>query len=126
MTWVTILACTILSEILPLRGVPPVALYSYMAAKGVLFVIFGFITPLAFWRYTLLGTSIVLATSVTTIVEMIQSLIEGHRSSCLELLIKAMCILVGFILGLHIRFDRSIMLGPIRLKFLDKHLPILR
>ena len=120
--WVLAAVATLLSQVVPLPPWGPVPLYSYVVAKGLLFLLTGVLTPLAFWRFNSLGFGASFAVLTTIVAEAVQFLIAGHRTRTWELLAKLLLLFIGFAVSLEVRHDRGIKLGPLHLNLTDpKH-----
>ena len=115
-TWLVIFAVTIVSEVYPFPLLPPAPFYSIWGVKLLLFLVLGFIGPLAFWRFNALNRGIMLAAGSAAFVEVLQGALgHGHAFHWYELLVKLGLILAGFIVGLGAVHDRQIVLGPLRI-----------
>jgi hypothetical protein len=120
--WFLLLACTLFSELVPLSSAfeaqfSTFVFHSYQAAKLAAFVAFGFLTPLAWWRYKTLGIGVLFAIVTTAIVEFGQAFIPGHRTSPLELCVKLALLLAGFAIALDIRKYQICSAGPFCVRF---------
>jgi len=113
--WMVVLTATVLSEVVP---IPPMSLTlfcSYCAAKAVLFLAAGYLTPLAFWRCDHRGFIVVAACSC--MFEIVQTFIShGHAFHWYEMILKVVLILVGFAAALEARDEQRILDGPIRIQ----------
>jgi hypothetical protein len=117
--WLVIFAITIVSEVYPFPLLPPGPFYSIWGGKLLLFLILGYMGPLAFWRFNALNRGIVLAAGSAAFVEFLQGTLgHGHSFHWYELLVKLALILAGFIVGLGAVHDRQIVLGPLRIALL--------
>jgi hypothetical protein len=115
-TWLVIFAVTIVSEVYPFPLLPPGPFYSIWGVKLLLFLVLGYIGPLAFWRFNALNRGIVLAAGSAAFVEVLQGTLgHGHSFHWYELLVKLGLILAGFIVGLGAMHDRQIVIGPLRI-----------
>jgi hypothetical protein len=124
--WFLLLGCTLVSELVPLSVAfeaqfSTFTFRSYEAAKLVGFLVFGFLTPLAWWRYKNLGVGVLFAMVTTAIVEMGQAFIPGHRTSVIELGVKLVLLLTGFMAALDIRKYQYFSAGPVRLRFSSRY-----
>ena len=55
-------------------------------AKAGLFLVLGYLAPMAFWRFSYLNASILASASSAILVELIQAMVaHGHRFSWVEL-----------------------------------------
>jgi hypothetical protein len=117
--WCTVFCVLLVAEVVPLPPVAPIPLYSYLAAKVVLFAALGFLTPLTFWTFKTLGFGILFSIVTTAIVEFLQSFSPGHRASYLELLGKLVLLFSGFAVAITARHDLQIKIGPIRIPLYD-------
>jgi hypothetical protein len=121
-TWFVIAAATILLEVIPFPPTTDNRFYAYCAAKGILFVLLGYLAPLAFWAFSELNRGIAFAALSACCVETLQALIQnGHSFHWYELVIKLAVILLGFSLALNARYDQQISLGPIRVRLVEEH-----
>jgi hypothetical protein len=87
--------------------------YGYKTLKALLFLIFGFLTPIAFWRFRSLTYGLVIAAVSASIVEGIQGslVFTGHSFGWLELGAKLFLIFIGFVKGLDARYEGAIRFG---------------
>jgi hypothetical protein len=120
--WFLVLTYTLVSELVPLSAAfeaqfSSLAFHSYQATKLVCFFVFGFLTPIAWWRYKSLGIGVLFAFGTTAIVEIGQAFIPGHRASMLELTVKFMLLFTGFTAALDVRKYQEFTVGPICLRF---------
>ncbi len=116
--WVLCVIVTLVAEVIPMPLIRPSLFYSYKTFKAISFLCFGFVTPLAFWRFDSLGFGILVAVLMTMLIEAIQAPIMGHSFSWLELGAKVLIIFLGFLLGLNARYDQQISFGPLRVNLL--------
>jgi hypothetical protein len=124
--WLLLLACTLASELVPLSVAfearfSTLTLYFYEGAKLVGFFVFGFLTPIAWWRYKNLGVGALLALITTALVEFGQAFIPGHRTSVLELGVKLFLIFIGFAAALDMRKYQNFNAGPLCVRFSSRH-----
>jgi hypothetical protein len=120
--WLIIFALTIVSEVYPFPLIPPLPFYSIWCTKLLLFLVLGYLAPLAFWRFNALNRGILLAAGSAALVEVLQGILgHGHAFHWYELLIKLALILPGFIVGLEAVHDQQILIGPWRIAFIDGH-----
>ena len=124
--WFLLLGCTLATELVPLSAAfesqfSPLAFHSYEAAKLIAFFVFGFLTPVAWWRYQSLGIGVLFAMATTAMVEAGQAFIPGHRASTFELGVKLVLLFTGFAAALNIRKDQQLTLGPLRLRFSSRY-----
>ena len=101
-----------LIEILPFNSdnVPPSLFYSYKFVKAALFVLFGFETPLTFWRFDSVRAGLLMSLISAFVVECVQNMSAGHTFSAVELLAKGTLIMFGFILAFNPRHDHELSL----------------
>ena len=87
--------------------------YGYKALKAFLFLTFGFLTPIAFWRFRSLTYGLIIAAVSASMVEGLQGsfVFTGHSFGWLELGAKLFLIFVGFVKGLDARYEGAIRLG---------------
>jgi|GEM_PF-2628482 len=113
--WIAIAIIIVVVELMPIPLMPPKPFYVYCAMKALLFVLLGFIAPLAFWRFNALNRGIFLASVSAVCVETLQGLLRnGHSFHWYELVLKLILIFAGFAFALNAVFDQKISLGPIR------------
>lgn len=113
--WIVIILLTIASELVPVPVFPPELHYSIKFAKGLLFVLAGYLLPLTFWRFNSLNRGIVFASFSAGLVETLQGVFgNGHSFHWYELLLKVALVLFGFILALDARYERRITMGPLK------------
>jgi hypothetical protein len=86
-------------------------------AKAGLFLLLGYLAPMAFWRFSYLTASILASASSAILVELIQAMVaHGHRFSWVELGAKLALLAAGFLIALDVRYERDRMRRrPIRL-----------
>jgi hypothetical protein len=111
-----------LAELLPRPNFAPLLFYSYSGCKALMFVLLGFLTPLAFWRFDRIGLGVVASAVGAGVAEISQSLVAGHRSSFPEFLLKLLLLLTGFAVALSVRYDRKIAVGRFGIRFTGSHL----
>ena len=122
--WILLFSATVAMEVIPRDPAwGPQLFYPYTAIKAVLFFLLGFFTPLAIWAFNSLGVGILIAVLASGAVEAIQYFLAGHHASIFEFAAKVILLIAAFASGLVVRYDRSLQLGPLRLVFLDPHLP---
>ena len=118
--WAVVLTATVLSEVLPIPPMTPVSFYSYCAGKAVMFLVVGYLTPLAFWRFDDRG--FLAAAACATFVETLQGIVgHGHSFHWYEMGVKLMLIFFGFVLALEARYERRILHGPLRIQLVSPH-----
>ena len=125
LAWTIIAALTISLELSPFHNfearvvfIAYFLFYGYKALKALLFVIFGFLTPIAFWRFQSLTYGLVIAAVSALMVELLQGwlVFTGHRFGWLELFAKLFLIFVGFMKGLDARYEGSIRIGRLKVQ----------
>jgi hypothetical protein len=124
--WFLLLACTLASELVPLSVAfeaqfSSLTFHCYEAAKLVAFVAFGFLTPIAWWRYNSLGIGALFAIATTAIVEFGQAFIPGHRASAIELVVKLALLFIGFATALDIRKYQQVTIGALCIRFSSRY-----
>jgi len=124
--WFLLLIFTLGIELVPLSvsfeaRFSPLIFYSYEALKLVAFIVFGFLTPIAWWRYKSLGIGVLFAITTAAIVELGQAFIPGHRASTLELAVKLMLLFGGFTAALDVRKYQEISIGPLLVRFSSRY-----
>jgi hypothetical protein len=100
---------------------PPLPYYSYQISKLIGFVVLGYLTPLVFWRFGSLGRGVAFGLVTTAGIEGIQGMIEGHRFSIFEMIVKLVLVMIGFGLALLARFDKQIHVGRLYIALYDEH-----
>jgi len=120
--WFVFLAIMVIVEVIP-RPItwPPLPYYSYQISKLIGFVVLGYLTPLAFWRFGSLGRGVAFGLVTTAGIEGIQGIIEGHRFSIFEMIVKLVLVMAGFGLALLARFDKRIHVGRLHIALHDEH-----
>jgi hypothetical protein len=91
--------------------------YGYKALKALLFLVFGYLTPIAFWRFRSLTYGLVIAATSAAIVEGLQGYLvfTGHSFGWLELAAKLALIFAGFVKGLDDRYEGAMKFGRLSL-----------
>ena len=125
-SWFLLLACTLGFELVPLPASIEVRLtyfgfYSYVLFKLALFFVFGFVTQIAWWKYTTLTLAEVVGIGSTAGVEVGQFFIAGHRASVLELTVKLSLLFAGTIAGLAVRKYQRLHAGPLSVCFTSRY-----
>ncbi|MGC2657818.1 MAG: hypothetical protein WA324_07555 [Bryobacteraceae bacterium] len=121
--WVVVFALTVASEVYAFPLMAPLPFYVIACSKLLLFLVQGFLAPLAFWRFNALNRGVVLAVCSASLVEGLQGILRhGHAFHWYELLIKLALILAGFVAGLGAVHDREIVIGPLRITLAGRHL----
>jgi hypothetical protein len=103
----------------PLWG--PHLFYPYTLAKAVLFLLLGFMTPLAIWNFSTLGLGFVFAIAAAGSIEGAQHFLPGHQASFLEFAAKVVLLIFGFAAALVVRNDHCLQIGRFRLHLADRH-----
>lgn len=120
--WIATAAITILLEVIPIPLMPPIPFYAYCSTKVLLFLMLGYLAPLAFWPFNVLNRGIILAAFSACCVESLQALLRhGHSFHWYELVAKLLLILFGFAFALNARYDSQVSLGPLRIGLLEEH-----
>ncbi len=119
--WIALFCLLLASELIPRPSFAPLMYYSYSSAKAIMFILLGFVTPLAFWRFDRLGLGVFFSVVAAGVAESSQSLLEGHRSSFAEFSLKLLLLLLGFACALNARYDRRIGLGRYGIRLHDTH-----
>jgi hypothetical protein len=120
--WFLLLVCTLASELVPLSRsfeahFSTLVFHGYEALKLVCFLVFGFLAPIAWWRYNNLGMGVLFAIVTTVVVELGQAFIPGHRASALELAVKLILLFAGFAAALDVRKYQEFHTGPLWIRF---------
>jgi hypothetical protein len=125
LAWILIALLTISLELRPFHNFQPRSVflmyalfYGYKTLKALLFVLFGFLTPIAFWRFRSLSYGLVIAAVSALVVELLQGwlVFTGHSFGWLELCAKLFLIFVGFVKGLDARYEGFIRIGRLKLQ----------
>jgi hypothetical protein len=125
LAWILIALLTISLELRPFHNFQSryvflmyALFYGYKTLKAVLFVVFGFLTPIAFWRFRSLSYGLVVAAVSALIVELLQGwlVFTGHSFGWLELSAKLFLIFLGFVKGLDARYEGAIRIGRLKLE----------
>ncbi len=124
--WFLLLGCTVISELVPLTlafeaQFSTLAFHCYQAAKLIAFFVFGFLTPIAWWRYKSLGIGALFAIVTTAIVEAGQGFIPGHRASTFEFCVKLFLLFTAFAAGLDVRKYQEFTAGPLCIRFSSRY-----
>jgi hypothetical protein len=124
--WMLFLAFTLISELVPLSAAFEaqfswLVFHCYEAAKLMGFLVFGFVTPIAWWRYKSLGMGALFAIVTAAIVEVGQAFIPGHRTSIFELAVKLVLLFTGFAVALDVRKYQEVKLGPLCVRFSSRY-----
>jgi hypothetical protein len=124
LAWTAIAILTISLELTPFHNfearytfVAYLLFYGYKALKALLFLILGFLTPIAFWRFRSLTYGLIMAAISAFIVELLQGFLvfTGHSFGWFELIAKLFLIFVGFMKGLDARYEGAIRIGSVNL-----------
>ena len=124
LAWTVIAVLTISLELTPFHNfqarftfVAYLLFYGYKTLKALLFLIFGFLTPIAFWRFRSLTYGLVIAAFSALLVELLQGwlVFTGHSFGWLELAAKLFLIFVGFMKGLNARYEGAVRIGSLSL-----------
>ncbi len=120
--WIAFLVLMVVVEVIP-RPItwPPLPYYAYQISKLIGFSILGYWTPLAFWRFGSLGRGVVFGLATTAGIESIQGMIEGHRFSFFEMVVKLALVMIGFGLALLARYDKRVHVGRLHIGLYDEH-----
>jgi hypothetical protein len=116
--FVVIVATMVAAELTPVPMWPPHIFYPYCFLKFLGFIVIGILTPIAFWRFNALNRGLLYAAFSAAFVETMQALVNpghsGHAFHWYELAVKLVVILFGFSIGLDIRYERQLKIGPIQ------------
>jgi hypothetical protein len=117
--FVAIVSAMVVSELISVPVWPPPIYYPYQIMKLTGFVVVGILTPLAFWRFNALNRGLLYAALSAAFVESMQAIVNrghsGHSFHWYELAVKLVLILFGFSIGLDVRYERQIKIGPVQL-----------
>lgn len=108
--WTALAAFTVISEVMPVPPMGPVLHYGiYCPLKLICFLMVGYLTPMAFARFSFLNRGIAFAAVSAAAVEILQGLIgNGHSFHIYELTFKWIVIALGFMFGLDARCEGSL------------------
>ena len=121
--WGLLLIGTMIVELTPRDPTwVPQMFYPITVAKGLMFLLLGFVSPLAFWKFNSLGVGVLFAVITAGAVESLQTLLVGHHASYLEFTAKLLLVILGFVLALVARHDRKLQIGPFHIILSDPHL----
>jgi hypothetical protein len=116
--FVAIVSALVIAELASIPMWPPPIYYPWQISKLIGFVVIGVLTPLAFWRFNALNRGLLYAALSAAFVETMQAIVNrghsGHAFHWYELIIKLILILFGFAIGLDIRYERQIKVGPVQ------------
>lgn len=124
--WIALVILTIISEVVPLPAFTPAPLIAYCAVKAILFVLVGYMAPLAFWRFNALNRGLLYSILSAGAVETLQGVVgHGHSLHWYELLIKLILLFIGFAMALDARYECRVEAGPflMRLHYPDDRAP---
>jgi len=117
--FIVIVSALVIAELISVPMWPPPIYYPWQFLKLTGFVVIGILTPLAFWRFNALNRGLLYAALSAAFVESMQAVVNrghsGHAFHWYELVVKLVLILFGFSIGLDIRYERQIKLGPVQL-----------
>lgn len=123
--FVVIVSAMVIGELTSVPMWPPAIFYPYCFIKLVGFVVIGILTPIAFWRFNALNRGLLYAALSAAFVETMQAIVNrghsGHAFHWYELAVKLVLILLGFSLGLDIRYERQLRIGPIQFLLHGNH-----
>jgi hypothetical protein len=120
--WIVLFVLLMLAELLPRPNLAPLLFYSYSGCKALMFILLGFLTPLAFWRFDRIGLGVIFSIIGAGAAEISQSFVMGHRSSFLEFGLKLLLLMAGFAVALSVRYDGKISVGRFGIRFTGSHL----
>jgi hypothetical protein len=116
--FVTVVAALVLAELISVPMWPPPIYYPWQILKLTGFVLVGILTPIAFWRFNALNRGLLYAALSAAFVETMQAIVNrghsGHAFHWYELVVKLVLILFGFSVGLDIRYERQMKIGPVQ------------
>lgn len=125
MWFVALVALMVIGELTSVPMWPPPIFYPYCALKLLGFILIGILTPIAFWRFNALNRGLLYAAVSAVFVETLQAVVNrghsGHAFHWYELVVKLLLILFGFSIGLDIRYERQLKLGPILIMLHGEH-----
>lgn len=115
--FVVLVSALVIGELTSVPMWPPPIFYPYCALKLVGFILIGILTPITFWRFNALNRGLLYAAFSAAFVETLQAVVNrghsGHAFHWYELAVKLLLILFGFSIGLDIRYERQLKVGPI-------------
>jgi hypothetical protein len=107
--WAMLALAAIAIELLPAHY-PAGVFVKQNWAKAGLFLLLGYLAPMAFWRFSYLTASILASVASAILVELIQAMVaDGHRFSWVELGVKLALLAAGFLIALDVRYERDLM-----------------
>jgi hypothetical protein len=116
--FVVLVTALVIGELTSVPLWPPPIFYPYCAVKLLSFAVIGMLTPIAFWRFNALNRGLLYAALSAAFVETMQAIVNrghsGHAFHWYELVVKLLLILFGFSIGLDIRYERQIKIGPVQ------------
>ena len=123
--FIVIVSAMVIGELTSVPMWPPPIYYPYCFIKLVGFVVIGILTPIAFWRFNALNRGLLYAALSAAFVETMQAIVNrghsGHAFHWYELAVKLVLILLGFSIGLDIRYERQLRIGPIQFLLHGNH-----
>ena len=103
--WIAFILAAIVLEVIPANYPDGLFVLQNYWKTGV-FLLSGFLTPLAFWRFDHLNAGTLLSIGSIVLVEVVQAVLaDGHRFSMMELTIKLLLLAVGFAIALYVRIQ---------------------
>jgi hypothetical protein len=119
-SWILVAAITVMSEVGRVPVMTPFVHYGlYGPTKALIFLLLGFLTPLAFLSLNALNRGIVFAAVSTGVIELLQRRIgSGHSFHWYELALKISFILLGTIVALDARYHRSLTVGKFSIELI--------
>ncbi len=125
MWFIALVSALVIGELTSVPMWPPVIFYPYCALKLLGFIAIGILTPIAFWRFNALNRGLLYAAFSAALVETLQAIVNrghsGHAFHWYELAVKLVLILFGFSIGLDIRYERQLKLGPVLILLHGEH-----
>ena len=114
--FIAIVCGLVIAELASVPLWPPPIYWPYQLSKLTGFVVIGLLTPLAFWRFNALNRGLLYAAFSAALVEtLVNRGHSGHAFHWYDLVVKLALILFGFSIGLDIRYERQIKIGPLQL-----------
>ena len=105
--WGAVALTAVVFELIPVHY-PAGVFLTHNYCKAGIFLLLGFLTPLAFWRFNSLNARILLIAGSAILAEVMQAVLaDGHRFSLVELGIKLVLIGAGFIIALNVRYEHN-------------------
>jgi hypothetical protein len=123
--FIVVVSALVVAELISVPTWPPPIYYPWQVLKLLGFVAVGILTPIAFWRFNALNRGLLYAALSAAFVETMQAIVNrghsGHAFHWYELVVKLILILFGFSIGLDIRYERHVKIGPVQFVLHGNH-----